>query len=139
MTAEKRFKAILWACRAWAVYVMLQLLLLSDQARSLAERTAEVQQKRSRSLSPSPARAEKDQSEVNTDEIVAEADAASEDAALVVKQQELEKESVSLVNSLTTNLAYAPLTVHWYASPRRVVKARIADTCQVIADGSIHE
>ena len=113
LTAEKRLKAILWACRAWAVYVMLQLVLLGDQARSLAERTAAIQEKRQRNASPSAVSHEKDQSKVDTDQIVKDAGAASEDATLVVAQQELEKESVALVNSLTTNLAYAPLTVHW--------------------------
>lgn len=92
---------------------MLQLALLGNQARSLAERKAAIREERSRSPSPGYSLTEKDQSKVDTDQIVAEADAASEDAALVLQQQELEKEHVSLVNSLTTNLAYAPLTLHW--------------------------
>jgi hypothetical protein len=91
---------------------MLQLVLLSNQASSLADRMSAIQAKRSRSASPA-AISEKDQSKVDTDQIVREAGAASEDAGLVVAQQDLERENAALLNSLTTNLAYAPLTVHW--------------------------
>jgi BioD-like phosphotransacetylase family protein len=56
---------------------------------------------------------EKDQSKVNTDEIVEQAGSAVEDAALVMNERECLQQGRTLVNGIMTNIAYAPMCVHW--------------------------
>lgn len=56
---------------------------------------------------------EKDQSRVDTDEIVTEAGNAAQDAALVLEERECLQQGRALLNGVMTNLAYVPMTIHW--------------------------
>lgn len=56
---------------------------------------------------------EKDQSKVDTDEIVEEASNAAQDASLVMEERECLQQGRTLVNGIMTNIAYVPMTVHW--------------------------
>ena len=51
---------------------------------------------------------------MNTDALVESAEEASEDARLMMQERAYMTESDALVNGVMTNLAYAPLTVHWW-------------------------
>ena len=51
---------------------------------------------------------------MNTDALVESAEEASEDARLMMQERVCLSESDALVNGVMTNLAYAPLTVHWW-------------------------
>jgi hypothetical protein len=118
LPAQKRLAAILWACRAWGVYTFLQLFVFSEQARELAVRMKIIAQKRAQ-ISPHDAKTaaahmrEKDQAKVDTDEIVEQAGSAVEEAALVMNERECLQQSRTLLNGVMTNLAYAPMTIHW--------------------------
>lgn len=56
---------------------------------------------------------EKDQSKVDTDEIVEQAGSAVEDAALVMNERECLQQGRTLLNGIMTNVAYVPMTIHW--------------------------
>lgn len=110
----KKLQAILWACRAWGVYVFLQLYLYSSQARVLSAKMAKLAAQRRAGSSEKALSTEKDQEKVNTDALVESAEEASEDARLMMQERACMTESDALVNGVMTNLAYAPLTVHWW-------------------------
>lgn len=118
LSAPKRLQAILWACRAWAVYTFLQLYVQSAQAKALAARMKFISQKRAQigqhdAKTAAAHMREKDQSNVDTDEIVEEAGNAVEDAALVMNERECLQQGRTLLNGIMTNVAYVPMTVHW--------------------------
>lgn len=56
---------------------------------------------------------EKDAGQASTTEVLQDASNVAEEAAVIMNERECFEQSKILVNSVMTNLAYAPLTVHW--------------------------
>ena len=117
LAPEKRVKALVWACRAWLAYLALDLVKQSFEARALSEKMASIvsQRKRDRSslkqFSGTPEKAAAGQ--VDTDALVEHGSLAIDEATLAMGERECVKQSQTLLNSISANIAYLPPSLHW--------------------------
>ena len=89
LSPAQQSKSALWSCRAWAAYVVLQLVHLKEDWRLV--------KRRERAL-------ERDFANGAVEKTGAEAERLRE---------EVRKRKDAIWNELVVNLGYLPLTVHW--------------------------
>ena len=89
LSAAKQAKYALWSCRAWAAYVVLQLVHLREDWRLV--------NRRERAL-------ERDFASGTVEKTGAEAERLRE---------EVRRRKVAIWNELVVNFGYLPLTLHW--------------------------